>query len=118
MKKILLFILINVLAISSANSITLKGAIEEAYKNNPRLNAEREAVKVSKENIKISKSEFLPTMTLSGSLSDENTSKLTNRDGVDQDVKNVNPLTKSLLIEQKIFEGGARQAKLKKSEIG
>ena len=118
MKKFLLSILINILLISSASSITLREAIVEAYKNNPRLNAEREAIKVSKENIKISKSDYLPTMTLSGSLSDENTSKLTNRTGVDQSVEDINPLTRSLLIEQKIFEGGARQAELLKSEIG
>ena len=118
MKKFLLSILINIILISSASSITLREAIVEAYKNNPRLNAEREAIKVSKENIKISKSDYLPTMTLSGSLSDENTSKLTNRTGVDQSVEDINPLTRSLLIEQKIFEGGARQAELLKSEIG
>ena len=117
MKNILYFILINILLIHSVSSETLSQAIKRAYQDNPKLNAEREAVKVSTENIKISKSNFLPTMTLSGTLSDENSSKLTNRAGVEQNIENVSPFKKSLIIEQKIFQGGAR-AELKKSQIG
>jgi outer membrane protein len=56
-------------------------------------------------------------MTLSGTFSDENTTKLTDRAGAETSVEDVSPFKKSLLIEQKIFQGGAR-AELKKSEIG
>tara|TARA_B100001105_G_scaffold171211_1_gene137800 strand:+ start:220 stop:450 length:231 start_codon:yes stop_codon:yes gene_type:complete len=66
MKKLLLFILINIFLICNANAITLIEAIKEAYDNNPKLNAERENLKISKENINISKSNFLPTVTISG----------------------------------------------------
>ena len=35
--------------------------------NNPELNAERENIEISKEDLNISKSEFLPSVTLSSS---------------------------------------------------
>ena len=50
MKNFFLFILINVFLICNANAITLIEAIKEAYDNNPKLNAERENLKISKEN--------------------------------------------------------------------
>ena len=45
-------------------AVTLTEALTQAYKNNPELNAERENLKVSNEDLKISKSEFLPTFTI------------------------------------------------------
>ena len=50
-----------------AFAVTLTEALIQAYKNNPELNAERENIKVSDEDLNISKSEYLPTLTLSGS---------------------------------------------------
>ena len=38
---------------------------------------------ISEEDLKISKGNYLPTVTISGSKSQENTSKLTNRTGVE-----------------------------------
>ena len=61
--------------------MTLLQALKQAYTNNPVLNAERENIQVSKEDLNISKSEFLPTVTLSGSKSEEDTKKLTDRTG-------------------------------------
>ncbi len=69
-KKIFLFVLI-ILINQTAYAVTLSESLLLAYKNNPELNAERENIKVSKEDLKISKSEFLPTITLSGSKSSE-----------------------------------------------
>ena len=59
-------------------AVTLSEALTQAYKNNPELNAERENIKVSEEDLNISKGDYLPTLTLSGSKSQEDTSKLTN----------------------------------------
>ena len=61
-----------------------------AYKNNPELNAERENIEISKQDLKISKSEFLPSVTLSGSKSQEDTDKLTNQSGGDASITDVN----------------------------
>ena len=117
MKKLLLFILINIFLICNANAITLIEAIKEAYDNNPKLNAERENLKISKENINISKSNFLPTVTISGYKSAENTSKLTNRSGEDANKDDVNPLQTSILVEQKLYDQ-SRKPDLEKNEIG
>ena len=117
MKKFLLFILINVFLVCNANAISLIDALKEAYNNNPKLNAERENLKISNENINISKSNFLPTVTISGYKSAENTSKLTNRSGEDASKEDVNPLQTSILIEQKLYDQ-SRKPDLEKNEIG
>ena len=58
---------------------SLSEALLLAYRNNPELNAERENINISKEDLKISKSEFLPSITISGTKSKESTKKLTKR---------------------------------------
>ncbi|MBT3694015.1 MAG: TolC family outer membrane protein [Candidatus Pelagibacter sp.] len=99
-------------------AIDLLQALKLAYTNNPVLNAERENIQVSKEDLNISKSEFLPTVTLSGSKSEEDTKKLTDRTGANSSITDVNPKSQSVVIEQKIFKGFAGIAGLQKSKIG
>ncbi|SVD96451.1 uncharacterized protein METZ01_LOCUS449305, partial [marine metagenome] len=86
--------------------------------NNPVLNAERENLNISQEDINISKSNFLPSVTLSGSKSKEDTSKLPNQGGGDASITDVDPLTTSLLIEQTLYDGRSRNADLEKNELG
>ena len=97
---------------------TLSEALLQAYINNPELNAERENIKVSKEDLNISRSEFLPTVTVSSSRSKENTEKLTNRSGANSSFTDVDPKTQSLIIEQKLFQGFSGIAAMQKSKIG
>ena len=97
---------------------TLSEALLQAYINNPELNAERENIKVSKEDLNISRSEFLPTVTVSSSRSKENTEKLTNRLGANSSFTDVDPKTQSLIIEQKLFQGFSGIAEMQKSKIG
>ena len=97
---------------------TLSEALLQAYINNPELNAERENIKVSKEDLNISRSEFLPTVTVSSSRSKENTEKLTNRSGTNSSFTDVDPKTQSLIIEQKLFQGFSGIAEMQKSKIG
>jgi outer membrane protein len=98
-------------------AVTLFEALTEAYKNNTDLNAERENINISEEDLKISKSNYLPTVTISGSKSQEDTSKLTNRAGVEQSVNDVDPATQSIKIEQTLLDFG-RNADIQKNEIG
>ena len=78
MKKTIL-ILFSVLFLNQqVLAVTLFEALTEAYKNNTDLNAERENINISEEDLKISKGNYLPTVTISGSKSQEDTSKLTN----------------------------------------
>ena len=117
MKKIIL-ILFSVLFLNQhVLAVTLFEALTEAYKNNLDLNAERENISVSKEDLKISKSNYLPSVTISGSQSKEDTNKLTNRAGTEQSVKDVDPSTQSIKIEQTLIDFG-RSADVKKNKIG
>jgi outer membrane protein len=117
MKKIIL-ILFSVLFLNQhVLAVTLFEALTEAYKNNTDLNAERENINISEEDLKISKSNYLPTVTISGSKSQVDTSKLTNRAGVEQSVNDVDPATQSIKIEQTLIDFG-RNADVQKNEIG
>ena len=96
---------------------TFMDALKRAYETNPELNAEREIINISEQELKISKGSYLPTITLSGSKSDEDTEKLTNRDGSNATITDVNPSTKSIVITQTLIDFG-RGAEFKKSKIG
>ncbi|MDA9606209.1 TolC family protein [Candidatus Pelagibacter sp.] len=117
MKKIIL-ILFSVLFLNQqVLAVTLFEALTEAYKNNTDLNAERENINISEEDLKISKSNYLPTVIISGSKSQVDTSKLTNRSGVEQSVNDVDPATQSIKIEQTLIDIG-RNADVQKNQIG
>ena len=118
MKKIFLISLISFFFNTNLSAVTLSDALLEAYKNNPVLNAERENINISQENLNISKSEFLPTITITGTKSKEDTTRLKNQDRSNATISDVDPLTTSLLIEQTLFDGNARNSDLEKSEIG
>ena len=117
MKKIILILLSVLFLNQQVLAVTLFEALTEAYKNNTDLNAERENIDISEEDLKISKSNYLPTVTISGSKSQEDTNKLTNRAGVEQSVNDVDPSTQSIKIEQTLIDFG-RNADVKKNEIG
>ena len=118
MKQIFIISFISFLFNTNLLAVTLSEALLEAYKNNPVLNAERENINISQENLNISKSEFLPTITITGTKSREDTTKLTNQSGGEATITDVDPLTKSILIEQTLYDGKGRSADLEKSEIG
>ena len=114
------FFKIFIILIFSLNSVfaeTFMSALKKAYNNNPELNAERESLNISEQELKISKGSYLPTITLSGSKSDEETNKLTSRDGSNASITNVDPTVKSITIEQTLIDFG-RGAELAKSKIG
>jgi outer membrane protein len=117
MKKILIIIFGYLFLLTGVNAETFTVALKKAYNNNPELNAERESLNISKQELNISKGSYLPTVTLSGSKSEEETEKLTNRDGSDASITNVDPTVKSITIEQTLIDFG-RGAELAKSKIG
>ena len=117
MKKFIISTLISLLAISPVVAETFSEALLKAYQNNSDLNAERENINVSEQDLEISKGSFRPTVTLSGSKSIENTNKLTNQSGGNASVTDVDPLTTSIAITQTLVDFG-RSIELAKSEIG
>ena len=96
MKKILIILFGSFLIISNVNAESFSSASSKAYKNNSELNAERENINISEQELKISKGNYLPTVTLSGSKSQEDTNKLTNQSGGNASINDVDPLTKSI----------------------
>jgi outer membrane protein len=114
MKKLLILISLTIFISSNAIAVTLYDALNQTYQNNIQLNAERQNIKASEEDINISKANFKPTITLSGSQSIENTNKLTNQSGGDASTSDANPLTASIKLEQKILDYG-RSLELEKN---
>ena len=117
MKKFFLIVLSYLILFADVNAETFTAALKKAYNNNSELNAERESINISEQELNISRSSYLPTVTLSGSQSEEETDKLTNRDGSDASITNVDPTVKSITIEQTLIDFG-RRAELAKSKIG
>jgi outer membrane protein len=117
MKNFFTIILIYLLLFTSVNAETFSVALIKAYKNNPELNAERENLNISEQELKISKGSYLPTITLSGSKSEESTNKLTDQTGANKTITDVDPIVKSITITQTLIDFG-RGAELAKSKIG
>ena len=117
MKKNFIIIFIFLFIFTNVNAETFILALKKAYNNNLELNAERESLNISEQELNISKSSYLPTITLSGSQSEEQTDKLTNRNGSDASITNVDPTVKSITITQTLIDFG-RGAELAKSKIG
>ena len=79
--------------------------VESALQNNPKINAERENLKAVKQNENISRSEFFPSLTISGSQSSTETSNIIDQSGTSSGDTKRNTETKKISIDQKIFQG-------------
>ena len=117
MKSFFIIILSYLFLFTVVKAETFSTALEKAYNNNPELNAERESLNISEQELKISKGSYLPTVTLSGSKSQESTDKLTNQNGTNASITDVDPSTQSITITQTLIDFG-RGAELAKSKIG
>ena len=118
MKKVILIILCFIIFPLQAYSATLKSALKLTYENNLELQAERKNLDVQKEVLNISKSDFFPTMTLTGKKNFEDTNKLTNQSGGDASISDVNTLSSSIKIEQTLLDGQGRDSEYEKSKLG
>ena len=116
--KIFLIIIIFFLNINFAySSPDLIFFIESAYKNNPKLKAERENLKATEENINISKSEFLPNITVSGTLDSSQSINRTDQSGSSLSDTNNDTSTQSVSVDQKIFQGFEGYNSFQKSKL-
>ena len=114
------FIIIFVIIIFNANTVSAAEFLiylESAYKSNPFLNASRENYKAIKENINISRSEFLPTVFITGSQSSQQNSNRTNKVGTTLPDNSNNSEKKSISVDQKIFQGFQGYNLIKKSKL-
>ena len=95
----------------------LKFYLDKALKNNIKLNAERKNLESAKQSKNISRSEFLPSITLSGDQSSSTSTNRTNQSGGILADTNLDSESKTLSVEQKIFSGFKGLNTFKKSEL-
>lgn len=91
--------------------------VESALKNNPKINAERENLKAIKQNENISMSEFLPSLTISGSQTNTETSNIIDQSGSRSGNSKRNTESKKISVDQKIFQGFKGYNNFKKSRL-
>ena len=108
----IILILIFTLSFSESKANTLLESLQSAYLNNSKLNAERANMRASREEKREAVSEFLPSVTISGY-----NSALDNSKGTAGDLY-IEPKERSLLVEQKIFQGFSGVANLQKKRKG
>ena len=116
MQKIII-IFVSLLFSMNASALTILQALKEAYSGNVELNAERENLIISEQDLKITKSEYFPSATITTSKSQEDTNKLTNQSGGDASISDVDPLSTSIKLEQTLIDFG-RGADYQKKKIG
>ena len=115
-------LLLNIILILSFFNIAvaeyhLQFFVDSALKNNLKLNAERKNQKSIKQNINISRSEYLPSISLSGDQSSSQSTNRTNQSGSSLADTNLDTETTTVSIDQKIFQGFKGYNSLKKSEL-
>ena len=91
--------------------------LSDAFKNNSKLNAERASLNATKQDVNISRGEFLPSVTITGNISSQEDTNRTNQSGETLTNLNSTPETRSVLVEQKIFSGFSNYNNLKKSQL-
>jgi outer membrane protein len=117
MKLFITIIIFLIFNFNSAFASRFLTYLENAYKNNPTLNAERENYKAIKENINISRSEFLPSLSVSETQSSQQNSNRTNQSGSALNDTNNDTTTQSVTVDQKIFQGLQGYNSIKKSQL-
>jgi len=95
----------------------LKFYIQKALDNNLQLNAERKNFESAKQTKIISRSEFFPTITLSGDQTSTVSTNRTDQNGTSLSDSNSDTESKKISIEQKIFSGFKGLNTFKKSEL-
>jgi len=116
MKK-LLILLIFCLFNTNLNAQDLLKTLSDAFKNNSKLNAQRASLKASKEDVNISIGEFLPSITLSGDKATQKDTDRTNQSGASLSDTSSMPESRSIVVEQKVFDGFGNYNNLKKSKL-
>ena len=117
MKRYLFIILLIFFSNNLQAENNLKFYVKKALENNLQLNAERKNFESAKQSKNISRSEFLPSITLSGDQTSTTSTNRTNQSGANLADSNTDSETKKILVEQKIFSGFKGLNTFKKSEL-
>ena len=117
MKNILLilFFLFTICKLNAKESLSFY--LNKALENNLELNAERKNLESAKQSKNISRSEFLPSITISGDQTSSTSSNRTDQSGSSLTDTNLDSESKKISIEQKIFSGFKGLNTFKKSDL-
>ena len=117
MKKHIIIIFLLFFTLNLQAQDNLRFYIDKALINNLQLNAERKNFESAKQSKNISRSEFLPSITLSGDQTSTTSTNRTNQSGVSLADSNTDSESKKISVEQKIFSGFKGLNTFKKSEL-
>ncbi len=95
----------------------LKYFVNKAIDNNLKLSAERKNLEAAKQEKNISRSEFLPNVTISGDQTSTTSTNRINQSGSTLSDTNLDSESKSISLEQTIFSGFKGLNTFKKSEL-
>ncbi len=95
----------------------LKFYTEKALENNLQLNAERKNFETAKQNKNILRSEFLPSITITGDQTSSTSTNRTDQSGSNLSDFNLDSESKSVSLEQKIFTGFKGVNTFRKTEL-
>ncbi len=115
-KKQLLLILLLLPFNGNVSALSLTDAISESLTNNLSLKMEESNLSIAEEEFFQSKAEFLPSLLLSGSISETETSDLLSQSGVESSDYELSPSSKSIIISQTIFNGFGRAYNIQSSK--
>ena len=111
----ILFILFTFSKLNAEQSFSFY--LNKALENNLQLKAERKKLDSAKQSKNISRSEFLPSVTISGDQTSLTSSNRTNQNGSSLADTNLDSESKKISIEQKIFSGFKGLNTFKKSDL-
>ena len=117
MKKYIFIILLLLFSNYLQAQDNLKHYVQKALTNNLQLNAERKNFESIKQSKNISRSEFLPSITLSGDQTSITSTNRTNQDGTGLADSNLDSESTKISVEQKIFSGFKGLNTFKKTEL-
>ena len=117
MKKIIIITILLFASVNLKAEDNLIFYIDKALKNNLQLNAERENFKSAKQSKNISRSEFFPSIILSGDQTSSTSTNRKNQNGTSLSDSNQDSENKTLSVEQKIFSGFKGINTFKKTEL-
>ena len=100
----------------SASSISLDEALIESINNNLTLKINKFNLEIAKEDIFQSKADFLPSISLVGSMSQTENTNITLQTGGSSSDSKLNSSSKSIIISQSIFSGFSREYDLMSSK--
>ena len=100
-----------------ASALSLNEALIQSINNNLLLKIENSNLDIAGEDLFQSKANFLPTIALTGNISESETSKIKLQSGASSNDTELHSSSKSIILSQSIFSGFSRTYDFKSSKL-